>query len=195
MRPALEIDTCRSSHRRLVDAVARLSDDILRSPSLLPGYSRGHVVSHLINKVTAHVSLFVGASVGEVRRLHPEGHDADVAAALGAGRSAEALRSDLERAFEQLESAWEFLGDELWDRQAIMTAGHRTMAEVVGHHLRNVEVHHIDLDIGYRPAEWPSAFVDGELPKRLSGLANRANHAELLAWLLGRASAPELDPW
>ena len=195
MRPAAEIDTCHSSHRRLVDALARLSDDDLRSPSSLPGYSRGHVVSHLINKATAHVSLFDGASAGEVRQLHPDGYDADVAAEVGAGRSAAALRSDLENAFEQLESAWELLGEELWDRQAIMTAGPRTMAEIVVHHLRNVEVHHVDLDTGYRPADWPSYFVDGELPKRLRWLEDRANHADLLAWLLGRAPAPELGPW
>jgi hypothetical protein len=77
-----------------------------------------------------------------------------------------------------------------------MTAGPRTMTEIVTHHLRSVEVHHVDLDIGYLVSSWPPIFVDGELAKRLRALPNRADHADLLAWLLGRATAPELlGPW
>lgn len=195
MRPAAEIDTCRTSHRRLVHALAPLSDDDFRSPSLLPGYSRAHVVSHLINKATAHVWILGGPSAGEVRQLHPYEYNPDATADAGARRSSSAFRSDLERAFEQLESAWEALDDEQWGRQAIMTAGPRTMAEIVVHHLRNVEVHHVDLDVGYRPSDWLPQFVQGELAKRLRGLPERADHAELLAWLLDRAPAPELGPW
>lgn len=195
MRPDDDIDTCRTSHRGLVAALAPLSDDDFRSPSLLPGYSRGHVVSHLVNKTSAHVRLFGGPPAGEIRRLHPDGYDADLAADAGAGRSARELRSELERSFEQLEAAWEALDDALWDRQGIMTAGPRTMAEIVAHHLRNVEVHHVDLDIGHRPSDWPPRFVEGELAKRLRALPDRAEHADLLAWLFGRAPAPELGPW
>jgi maleylpyruvate isomerase len=97
---------------------------------------------------------------------------------------------------DQLEAAWARLDGSLWDRQAIMTAGPRTMAEIIRHHMRNVEVHHVDLDIGYRPTDWSATFVEGELPKRLRALPDRADHAELLAWLLGRSPAPELrGPW
>jgi hypothetical protein len=38
--------------------------------------------------------------------------------------------------------------------------------------------------------------VEAELIKRLRDLPDRADHADLLAWLLGRASAPTLvEPW
>lgn len=78
----------------------------------------------------------------------------------------------------------------------MMAAGLRTMGEIVGHHLRNVEVHHVDLDIGHRPSVWPATLVEGELSKRLRSFPDRADHAEILAWLLGRAPAPELTgPW
>ena len=87
------------------------------------------------------------------------------------------------------------LDDGMWDRQGIMTAGPRTMAEIVTHHLRNVEVHHVDLDIGYRPSDWCALFVEIELAKRMRALPDRAEHAALLAWLVGRAPAPDLDPW
>ena len=38
-------------------------------------------------------------------------------------------------------------------------------------------------------------FVEGELARRLRALPDRADHAELLAWLLDRAPAPRLGPW
>ena len=195
MKPDHVVDACRSSHQRLLAGVAPLSDEKLRAPSALPGYSRGHVVAHVINKTTAHILLFEGARVGEERRLHPDGHNADVAANAGARRSAPELRADLAQSFEELEAAWDALDDSQWNRQAIMTAGPRTMVEIVEHHLRDVEVHHVDLDIGYRPSEWPRTFVERELVKRLRGLPDRADHADLLAWLLDRAPAPALGPW
>lgn len=195
MRPEELIAACQTGHRNLVAALAPLSDDDFRSPSLLRGYSRGHVVAHVINKAKAHAVLFGGPRAGEIRRLHPDGYDADRAAGAGASRSAVEFRTDLAQSFEQLEAAWEALDDHMWGHHAIMTAGLRTMAEAVAHHLRNIEVHRVDLDIGYRPSDWPALFVEVELDKRLRRLADRADRAELLAWLLGRASAPELGPW
>jgi maleylpyruvate isomerase len=196
MKPDADVHYCTVAHRALVVALAPLTDDDFRSPSLLPGYSRGHVVTHLANKARAHVWVFGGPSAGEIRQLHPDGYDADRAAADGARRSADELRADLRQSFDLLETTWHGLDDVLWESRGIMTAGPRTMTEIVRHHMRNVEVHHVDLDIGYRPVDWPANFVEGELPKRLRSLLDRADHAELLAWLLGRSSAPELQgPW
>lgn len=195
MKPVAQIAACRSSHRRLTASVTNMSDTDFRTPSLLPGYSRGHVVAHLINKAHAHVLVFEGAACGEVRRLHPLDHDPDAAAAAGSRRSADAFRVDLQHAFQTLEAAWDSLREDLWDREAIMMAGPRAMTEVVAHHFRNVEVHHVDLDTGYTPAAWPDEFVVPELEKRLRALPARADNASLLAWLLGRAPAPPLTPW
>ena len=195
MRPAATLDACRASHRRLLASLAPLTDDDLRGPSLLPRYSRAHVLTHLANKAKAHAWVFGGPAAGEVRRVHPEGYDHDVAAEAGAGRSAAELCSDLQGSFDLLEAAWDALDDARWDQQGIMTAGPRTMTEIVTHHLRNVEVHHVDLDIGYGVSDWPAVFVEGELAKRLRDLPDRADHADLLAWLLGRALPPELRPW
>jgi maleylpyruvate isomerase len=197
MKPVDLIAACRASHRTLLAGLEPLSEDDFRAPSLLPGYSRGHVVTHLANKARAHVVILEGPAVGEVRQLHPDGYDPDLAAhGAAAGRSADDLRSDLGQCFELLEATWDALEEPFWDRQARMAAGLRTMREVVVHHLRNVEVHHVDLDLAHRPSAWPAILVESELPKRLRSLPDRADHAEILAWLLGRAPAPELiTPW
>jgi maleylpyruvate isomerase len=196
MRPDEVIEACHNADRSFVAAVASLSDGELSSPSLLPGYSRRDVVAHVINKNEAHVRLFGGPLVGEVRHLHPDGYDPDRSAHAGALRVTSDLRAALERSFGELEDAWDALDDDMWDAHGIMTAGPRTMNEIVSHHLRNVEVHHVDLDVGYGPADWPECFVEPELVKRMRLLPDRVNHSDLLAWLLGRASAPKLtEPW
>jgi maleylpyruvate isomerase len=195
MEPAEYIEACRASHERLLNGLRPLVDQDFRAPSLLPRFTRGHVVTHLANKAKAHAWLFGGPAVGEVRRLHPAGHDADAAADLGADRSAVELRADLKRSFDLLEAAWLGLDDNSWNELGEMTAGPRKMVEIIAHHLRNVEVHHVDLHIGYLASDWPVQFVDGELAKRISTLSQRADHADLLAWLLGRAPSPDLEPW
>src|SRR6187549_738961 len=158
MKPNATVDACRTSHRLLLDSLAPLTDEQFRAPSLPPGYTRGHVVTHIATKARAHVLLLEGATVGEVRQAHPDGYDPDRAAQAGAGRPAAELRADLAHALELLEAAWATLDDAHWDRQGIMMAGPRTMAEIVGHHLRNIEVHHVDLDVGHRPSDWPSVL-------------------------------------
>ncbi len=196
MRPADLINTCRTSHRRLAAGLTPLTDADVQRPSLLPGYSRGHLITHIANKAKAHARLFEGAVMGETRSVHPAGYDPDRAASAGAHRSAPELRADLRESFELLEARWDELDEVQWQRQAIMMAGPRTLAEVVGQHLRNVEVHHVDLDIAYRPADWPAVFVAAELTKRLRQLPERADHPDLLAWLLNRGLAPQLvGPW
>ena len=137
--------------------------------------------------------MLEGALLNELRQPDYDRAQAEVAA--GSGRSATELREDVIRSFARLEGVWAKIPDECWDRMGICVPGPRSMADIAGRHLRDVEVHHVDLDIGYAPADWSAVFVDHELPKRLAGLPNRTNHASLLAWLLDRGDAPELGPW
>src|SRR5438105_8746360 len=105
MKPLADIDACGAAHRALLAALGPLTDDDFRSPSLLPRYSRGHVVTHLANKTRAHVFIFGGPPVGEIRQLHPDGYDADRAADAGASRSGAELRADLTQSFDLLQAA------------------------------------------------------------------------------------------
>jgi maleylpyruvate isomerase len=60
---------------------------------------------------------------------------------------------------------------------------------------REVEVHLVDLGLGYGWERWPDALVRAWLPEVLSGLPRRSDDTHLLAWALGRADAPTLEPW
>lgn len=198
MRPTEVIEACLASHRRLEAAVGSLSDEELRVPSLLPGWSRAHVLTHLAQKTATHIWLIGGAEADEVCEQYPSGHShAQIGIDVEAGsvRPASALRDDLSRSFEELEAAWARLEDEHLSRTGICVPGARSMSQIVDRHLRDVEVHHVDLDIGYSPSDWPESFVTTELAKRLADLPGRASHHALLAWLFGRSDAPDLEPW
>lgn len=70
------------------------------------------------------------------------------------------------------------------------------------HRLREVEVHHVDLGLGYDATRWPDAYVARELPRAVATLPHRLQdpvaRRQLVAWLLDRGDEPvglELDGW
>src|SRR3954447_24305498 len=196
MGPAEHIEAALAGHQEVLSAATGLDGRALREPSLLPGWSRARVLAHLAHKSRSHVQVFAGARAGEVRSQYPEGQPAADAEVLAWSElPAEDLRRRLADSFSALESAWAELPDDAWTRIGISSAGERSMTEFVHRHMRDVFVHHVDLDVGYRPADWPGTFVGTELPKRLRDLPDRADSRSLLAWLFGRAPAPQLGPW
>jgi maleylpyruvate isomerase len=194
-RPTELIIAAVAGHRRIMKTVERMRDDEFERPSRLPSWSRADVVAWLTLKTRSHVDVFAGGMVDEVRSQFPDGYDQPAAVRQEASQGAAGLRSSLGAALCELEIAWTQMSDELWSRQAVATAGPRSMAEMVARHLRDLEAHHVDLDIGYEPSDWPPEFVDVELAKRLRDLERRADRAALLAWLLDRGPAPNLGPW
>jgi maleylpyruvate isomerase len=195
MRPNALIAVCIAGHRRVARTVARLADHEFQHPSLLPGWTRADVVAWLALKSRSHVHIFDGAMLGEVRSQFPDGYDQPAEVREEAARTPVELRANLTGALDRLEGAWARLPDDLWTSEGVTTAGTRVMTEIVARHLRDVEAHHVDLDVGYEPSDWPTQFVELELAKRLRDLPGRADPSALLAWLLGRGSAPELGPW
>lgn len=195
MKPVADIAACREAHRRLGQTVAGLGEAEISWPSLLPGWTRAHVLTHLARNADSHAHLLEGLALGEDRRQYPsaEAREADIMA--GGSRPPDELRADLEQACRRLEGSWESLPEPLWSEPVSLTVGRRPAEELVFRRLREVEVHHADLGLGFVPADWDDAFVEKELALQLARLAGRADHRSLVAWLLGRAGAPELGPW
>ncbi len=195
MRPTALISLGLAAHRRFIQTVNHLDDGDLGDPSLLPGWSRSDVIAWTALKSQSHVHLVHGAISGEVRTQFPDGYDHGATIRSETSRGPGHLRSILRSAFLDLEASWGRLGDHLWDSEGDTTAGRRSMTEILARHLRDVEIHHVDLALDYQPSDWPAEFVELELAKRLRDLDRRADPAELLAWLLGRRPAPQLRPW
>ena len=113
------------------------------------------------------------AARGEVGSMYPSAEARADGIAAGRGASPAVLRADLRGAHDRLVEAWNALPDDAWDRlgRASMT---RTMRDFVWVRRREVEVHHVDLDLGYEASDWPVAFVAGALDEIFDTFAQRA---------------------
>ena len=147
---------------RYLGALTELDDDDMRAPSLLPGWSRGHVVTHLARNADAFCNLLHGAESGEERSMYPsrEQRDADIEA--GAGRSAHDLRVDSSASCGRLLQAINELGVKHEDALVSGAPGGPTFParDIALRRRIEVEVHHADLDIGFTHRDWDPAFAD-----------------------------------
>jgi maleylpyruvate isomerase len=159
---------CNAAQAALVDGVRGLTNDVARQPSLLPGWSVGHVLTHLARNADAHRGLAEAALRGESSDMYPRGLDArnaDIEA--GAGRPAAALVDDVARSGEALAAAWSRLPASAWDadgrRALVQPWPNRDLPFL---RWREVALHALDLGIGVDVMS--DEYVDHELLRLLT---------------------------
>lgn len=162
----------RLATREVLHALDDLDDAQAAEPSRLPGWSRAEVVTHLARNADAIRTMVEAAARGEVASMYPSVQSRADGIAAGRGASADALRADLERAHSRLLDAWNGLTTDAWERPGRASV-QRTMRDFVWVRRREVEVHHVDLDVGYEPSDWPVAFVRDALDEILLTLPAR----------------------
>jgi maleylpyruvate isomerase len=197
------VDGARAGHASLIRSIASLTDAQARGPSRLPGWSVGHVLTHLARNADSHIRMLQAALAGEVTSQYEggnEGRAADID--RGAGRPAAELVADVTSSAEALNLTWARMTPQAWAGHALNAAGEVWQCVAMPfHRWREVEVHHVDLGLGYTPADWPDAYVDVELAVGLRLLPERLDRSEqrrLLSWLLDRSAPPAdlvLRPW
>src|SRR5690349_5227711 len=153
---------------RFLGTISDLTDDDVRAPSLLPGWSRGHVITHVARNADALSRVLHGAQVGEQVPMYDseDRRDADIEA--GSGRSAAALRTDAVAACGRwVQAANELHRSHLDSPGCRLPGGEPWPAYRVGAmRWTEVEVHHADLGLGYTAADWPPAFVEHLMKRR-----------------------------
>lgn len=175
----------RAAHARLLALLEGLDDAVARRPSLLPGWSVGHVLTHIARNADSFTWLCEGAAAGEVRDQYPGGavqRNGDIEA--GAGRTASELVDDLRTACTRLEAAFEAVTD--WSATVRTSADEVPVASLLLRRLRETEIHTADLGLdGFTWRDWSDALVDDQLAA-LPGDHRR----HLVAFLAGRADEP-----
>jgi maleylpyruvate isomerase len=202
MRPNADIAGATAAHGRLRAAVAALSDDQARRPSLLPGWTVGHVLTHVARNADSHVRMLDAATHGEVVDQYPGGHEqrSDEIEA-GAPRPAAELIADVMASCAALEQQWAALDNSAWEGHGRTNLGLWPLSDLPFRRWREVEIHHADLGLAFTWRDWPDDFVAAELPRALDGLPERltaGTRAALAAFLVGRAEPPDLggvEPW
>ncbi len=169
-----------AAHRRLLDLVGGVHDDVLRRSCGLPGWSVAHLLTHLARNADSHRGMFEAACRGEVRKQYPGGQqqrDDDIAA--GQDVTAAAARAELTDAVAGLERAWDATPVEAWrtGRGWVSSYGDTALADLVFLRWREVEIHLVDLDLGDLSgpcwADLGRAYVEVEWAWTVRGLPAR----------------------
>jgi maleylpyruvate isomerase len=176
---------------RLVETVRGLDD--LTADSLCPGWTRGHVVSHLSRNAVALINLLTWARTGIETPMYasPEARVADIEA--GAARPRAEQLADLVATHGQFAAAVDDLPAAAWATEVRFPSGTvAPAARVVWSRLCEVEIHHVDLDAGYGPADWPPGFAKRLLHETPAPAGVSGPDYALAAWVTGRSDGADL---
>src|SRR4051794_23601998 len=146
--------------QRLVRTVDGFVDGDLERPSLLPDWSRAHVIAHLALNAEALAGVLEGRTLPVPATMYrsDQARDSDIAD-LARAKHAE-LRKRFLAATTLLADAVDRFPDQHWPDSFERTPGGRTIryAAIPGMRLREVEIHHVDLDARFDPRGWSDAF-------------------------------------
>ena len=198
---------CASAHQRLLASLENLTDAQCRQDSLLPNWSRGHVLTHLARNADSHVNLLQSAVRGEVGKQYPsvEKRNADIES--GSSRNASELVVDLRVSIYGLEAAWAGANEKVWSGQGRNLSGNVIeISSLVFLRWREVEIHHADLNLGFGYDDLPPLYVRLELDQQimlwrsrkpmgmteLPDIAKKLSPSQRLAWLMGRVEVDGL---
>lgn len=209
------VEGCALGHQRLLsllDGVVSADDaeSWFSAPSLLPDWTRRHVIAHLARNAESHVHLFAEAEAGREGDQYPGGPSAraegiDSYVALSATELAALHRA----AIYALEATWARTSAAAWQGTARNAAGMRVKTrDLPMLRWREVEVHTSDLGAAITFSDWNPLYVRYDLPRitmmqtsrspmgmtQLPEAALRLPEAERLAWLLGRHVPDGLEP-
>ncbi len=166
---------------RVLATVARITDEQAREPSALPGWSRGHVLTHLSRNADGLANLLIWARTGVVTPQYPSMEVRDHQIATGADRPARELIVDFAYSATAFGSEAAQLRDVDWAAEVsgIRGAPHPAWY-TLWRRLSELEIHHVDLDAGYRPVDWPPEFARECLQRAVSSFAGPDSPAALL---------------
>ncbi|MCX4991703.1 MULTISPECIES: maleylpyruvate isomerase family mycothiol-dependent enzyme [unclassified Streptomyces] len=204
-----DLASVRDATERLLTAVAKLDNASVAEPSRLPGWSRGHVLAHLARNADALVNVLDG------RPMYASASTRDADIARDAPRPLDAQLADLRESAARFGETGAAPAD--WSRTVELRNGVTdSAARVPFRRWVEVDLHHVDLGIGYELEDLPEEFVTREidfLAERFGGhkdvpstaldagdgrvwttgggaaggpIAVRGPAADLLGWLCGR---------
>ena len=207
-----------ATQRLLGDTIA-LSDADWAAPSLLPGWTRAHVATHLARSADALRGLIVAAHSGDTRTLYPADAVKYNAIERGAERRGLDLQIDLDTSAERLDLAFDHVED--WLMPIRLPEGEFPASVLPLVRLQELTLHHIDLDHGYSwsdldlvPSRWllqwlclllrdddtlPSVDIESDsgVTESFGGTGIRrrvtGTDAALWAWLAGRYDGAALS--
>jgi maleylpyruvate isomerase len=159
---------------RATEELLRTAQDLdpasIGSPSRLPGWTVGHVLTHVARNADGQTNLLTWARTGVETPMYasPEARAAGIEE--GAARPLREQIEDLKASHERFADAGAAMPAEAWTVRLPATGP--PAAAVPWSRLREVEVHHVDLGDRYTPADWSDAFALRLLREIVTGAAD-----------------------
>ncbi|MFD6321934.1 maleylpyruvate isomerase family mycothiol-dependent enzyme [Streptomyces sp. NPDC058442] len=153
---AHDLASVHDATERLLDAVGTLDNAAVTQSSRLPGWTRGHVLAHLARNADAVVNVLEGRPMyasAEVR-------EADIE--RDAPRPLDVQLADLRETGARFQEVGAAPAD--WSRTVALRNGVTDRAaRVPFRRLIEVELHHVDLGIGYELEDLSAEFAEREI--------------------------------
>lgn len=196
------IDETVHATTRYLGALTVLAAADLAAPSALPGWTRAHVVAHLSRNADAFSRVLEQAAGGEPASMYEsaQARDADIEETART-RDAAALLDDAvasSRRFEEAAAAYAGPPDTTYTR--VPGDAERFAVDTVGPRRRTeVEVHHADLLLEYRSADWPADLSRELIGRRQDELGLDGPSMVLSStdvdglWKFGSGAGPEIE--
>lgn len=170
----LGIAAARQTTVLLTGVVEGLDDIAMKRPSLLPAWTRAHVVTHLARNADALVNLLTWARTGVEHPMYTSRADRDADIEEGAHRMATLLREDLTAAVERFFEAVTHMDDASWGVTVVLANGRQIPAcAVPWMRWQETAVHLVDLDAGFGFGDLPKGHVERLLDMVVGEFAKR----------------------
>jgi maleylpyruvate isomerase len=196
-----DVEAMQASHRALAEHLTGADPVEPATPSLLPGWTVGHVLTHIARNADSALRMLDGLAQ---YWKGWESRDADIE--LGAARPWAALVDDVLETSVAVEHRMAEVID--WSGTITALAAVRPKVMLPVTRRREVETHRVDLGLGYGFADLPDDYVRNELrsltmlwsarqPMGLTALPDAVLALpphDRVAWLMGRRDVPGVEP-
>ncbi|MFI6337628.1 maleylpyruvate isomerase family mycothiol-dependent enzyme [Streptomyces sp. NPDC050535] len=150
-----DLASVRDATERLLTAAARLDNVSVAEPTRLPGWSRGHLLAHIARNADALVNVLAG------RPMYASGEARDAEIRRDAPRPLNVQVTDVRESAVRFQEAGAAPAD--WSRTVELRNGVTDSASRVPfRRWAEVELHHVDLGIGYELEDLPEEFTRRE---------------------------------
>ena len=136
--------------QRLLETARSLDPGSIGAASLCPGWTRGHVLTHIARNADALVNLVTNATTGSSTPMYasPEAREADIEA--GCDRPLDEQVADVEASAARFAAAAAGLTEEMTDLPLLARNNTKVKAGYLPFmRMREVVMHHVDLDAGF----------------------------------------------
>jgi maleylpyruvate isomerase len=191
--------------------MTRMGDDAFAAPSILPGWTRAHVLSHVARNADAMINLLTWARTGVPTPAYASQEARDAAIEEGSRRSPAEIREDVVASSDRLAAVVRQMPKAAWSAHVKNVQGGEVPAtEIPWMRAKEMWIHSVDLDVGASFADMPAPMLAELLTDAAASMARKPECPGLrlvapdgTEWAVGDQAgavtvsgpAPELAAW